>query len=94
VEFDQPDEQRHYSGFFDKSDRLLGRYPGQLPFAFLGPFFELLFDLKEKDLNCRGPYFSRFQLLEIGIHPERGRADDSPLDPRLFEGFLRRGFGG
>ena len=47
---------------------------------------ELLFDLEEKDLNCRGPYLSRSHFLVIGIHPERGRADDGPLDPRLLEG--------
>ena len=51
-------EQWHHSGLFDKLHCLLGRYPRQLPFAFLGPFFDLLFDLEEEDLNCRGACLS------------------------------------
>ena len=51
-------EQWHHSGLFDKLHGLLGRYPHQLPFAFLGPFFDLLFDLEEEDLDCRGACLS------------------------------------
>jgi hypothetical protein len=65
---------------FNKVDRALGRYPGQFSFASLGPFFDLLLDLEEKDLNCRRTCPSRSQFLEIGI-PSGVELTMVPLTP-------------